>query len=496
MRADEPLPSKRRGRDYAHGLVGKDPTVGKLEPIFTGEEEQEQFGAFSRRDFARIVFKHKWVIVLCFVATTAAAAFCLWYLPPTYTTEAKVLIKTNEGSTPSFFGGIAPIREPPLADPVNRVMETEMELVEAVPLSERVVDDLHLTYYQVYHKPYKILLDPVVDAYDWVLTNWFGMPPDPEKRGRRDTVNAFVKSLTVMPIKSKSAETNSNIISIKLRSPDPHIAQKALEDLLKYYTTFDVSMNEEAARKAYEIVSADLKVAEDQVLAAREKLRQFVGRAGVRPKSDGTAGAAATPANDALPAGPGEPRSLITTPRDVASLDRLKARLIDARIELANAKQVFRGESNARVQSLENLVAELERQIQAEVAVSASDESQVDALERDVKAADARYLSLLNKLEEIKLYRQMNQQHVSNRVVIEPPVLPTSSDLRFRLIIGAAAVLASLVVGLGLSGLLEYTDHTLQSRAAVQKHLGLPLLATIPKAGSRERALVTDFTRP
>lgn len=466
-----------------------------IEPLFAQQSDAEKFGTFSKRDFFRVVFKHKWAILICFVVVTCVTFALLAQLPNSYIAEAKVLIKTSEDATPSFFGGIAPIRERPDADPVNRVIETEMELIETAELSGRVVDELNIKFKDVYRKPWKVLLDPVMDAFDYCMQRFAGVSPDPQKRGRADTITAFNRAITVAPIKSKSAETNSNIVGIRLRLNNDKLSQEALDKLLDHYIRFDVPMNEEAARKAYDIVKKELETSKQQVAEAREKLRQF-SAVGLARRDLRTVGRSEPLLADPSAPGGSEPRNLITTPRDVSTIDRLKARLIDAKIELANLKLVYSERDAARIRALDSLIADLEKQIQAEVATAAGNDAEVDALERDVRAADARFLDLDKKLEQIALYRQMNQQHVGNRILIERPVVPRDSDFKFKLLIGVGASAASLIVGLAIAGLLEYADHTLRNKAQVMKHLGLDVLATIPKAGRRERKRIIDHANP
>lgn len=461
--------------------------MNKPEPIFTPDEENEQSIGFSKRDFFRVVFRHKWTILVCFVTVTTAVAFGLWFLPPTYQAEAKVLIKTSENTAPSFFSGITPIRERSDADPVNRVIETEMELIEAYPISEQVVKDNGIKYSQVYRKPYIVLLEPVMDLYDWAMEKYLGIPEDPNKRGVAATTRAFVKSLAVLPIKSKSAETNSNIISVKLKATDPAVAQKALAELLKIYVRYDVALNEAAAGKAYDIVHKDLDQAKKQVDEARERLERFAGAMEARKNRS----AGGDQRNAALAAH----REPLTTPRDVSSVDKYKSLLIEKERDLMEARNVYAPTSD-RVRQLEADIAELRAKIDSEVLAGASNEARLDALDRDLQASEARYHDLERKIDQISLYRMMNQQHVGNRVIVEPPELPNSSDMKLKLAIGVGASLGSILLGVALAGLFEYFDHTLQTKQQVRQRLGLDLLVTIPKSSGSRLAAAVDRTRP
>lgn len=470
--------------------------MANVDSIFTADENADSSGTFSKRDFLRIIFSHKLTILLTFLTITFAVAWGLWYLPPTYSVEAKVLIETSQEANPSFFSSITPIKERDVPDPVNRLIETEMELIEAYPLSQRVVREMNLGYNQVYHKPYMRLLKPVFNLYDKLLQDYLGVKPDPKHDTAEDpsTVSAFIKSLKVMPLKSKSAETNSNIIGVALQSPDPKIAHEALTKLLEYYRIFDVELNNEAAEKASAIVQADLVEATKQLQAAQTRLKQFAS-------SGADISGALQPAGGA-PVDPAAPqtvdtgsRRVTTTPGDVSTLSRLKAQLIDAKYDLVQAQQVYAAD-NPKVSRLEQLVNRLQEQIDKEVNAEAANVTEMADLERDVRRAEARMIDLDRKLDQIHLYQEMNQRHVGNRIIIEPPIMPDESDVKFKFMIGIAASLASLIVGVAFAGLLEYTDHRLKTKADVKRYLGLDLLATVPKSSSRAISRALDRNLP
>lgn len=471
--------------------------MANVDPIFAADENAEGSGTFSKRDFFRIIFSHKLTILLTFLTITFVVAWGLWYLPPTYSASAKILIDTSQEANPSFFSSITPIKEREVSDPVNRLIETEMELIEAYPLSQKVVTDMNLGYHDIYHKPYMRLLKPVFNFYDRMLQDYLGVKPDPKRDTAEDpsTVAAFIKSLRVMPLKSKSAETNSNIIGVEIRSPDPEIAQTALTKLLEYYRIFDVKMNEEAAEKAAAIVQADLLEATKQLEAAQNRLRLFASSGAeisgaLRP----VVGSAIDPAAP-QPVDTGSNRRVTTTPGDVSTLSRLKAQLIDAKYDLVQAQQIYAGD-NPKVQRLEQLVSRLQEQIDQEVNAEAANETEMADLQRDVRRAEARMIDLDRKLDQIHLYKEMNARHVGKRIVIEPPVLPDESDVKFKIMIGIVASLASLVVGVAFAGLLEYTDHRLKTKADVRRYLGLDLLATVPKSSSRAINRALDRNLP
>src|SRR5215813_13122376 len=122
-----------------------------LEP-FGGPFEETEPGA-TRRDVARALFKHRWLILICFVAATTVTLIGVRMLPPTYQAKSKVLVQTEQQATPTFFSGLAAYSERRDFDPVSRRLETEMGVLGAAPLSAQVVRDLNLKWDDIYHSP-------------------------------------------------------------------------------------------------------------------------------------------------------------------------------------------------------------------------------------------------------------------------------------------------------------------------------------------------------
>ena len=447
-------------------------SINRLEPLFGSERDGSRTGTFTKRDAARVVFSHKQIILFCFVAATVLVSVGLFALPMTYESAGKVLVKTEEQGRTEFFSGVAAYRERYESDPVNRRIETEMELVEAHPLSEAVVAELGLTYDQVYHKPLTHILGPVADLFDWTKSTIFRRPIDPEKRGFRDTVEEFNKSIAVHPLRSKSADTNSNIIAVTLKSPDPDIARDALAKLLDNYVRFDTRINAEAGQTAYEIVERDLELAKEEVAHAEDQLHRFLVEHSVaKGVSDGSATA---PGRDEAAT------RAITSPRDEKSTQLLKARLVELEAELVDASQVY-VEDTEKIRTLRQAIDDLKDRIDRETTRGADNEVQLRYLERELRTAELRHNALVQKLQQISLFLEMNESSVANRVVIEPPMRPKSSDIKKRIVLAIIGSFGGLLLGLTIAGFREYTDPRLRTKDEAVRELNLDILAALPE---------------
>lgn len=469
---------------------------------------------FTGRDLMSLLFKHQLTILLCFVTVAALVAAGLWALPATYLSEAKLLVKTEQQGTPSFLSGIAAYRETRDADPPNRKMETEMEILGTRALAEEVVKELGLTYRDVYHAPYVYLMDPIADLAERWLYDWFGVAKDPDRYGFRDTVDEFRKSYTVQPLKSKSAETNSNLIRVTLRAVNPAVADKALNLLLQKYVRYSASLDRNAGRQAYEIVERNVREAAVLVAKTQEKLNRIMAVKGmsVRPASPlveaaakAARGARRTPvAYDEAPREPEDRMALAasrlvvpTEPEvkgalgDENAIAMMKAKLASVELELSQAKLVYT-DNTERVRLLEASAKDLRDKIRRESARSANDETQLIAVQRDMRIAEDIYLDLQRKARQIALYLALSPTQLDNRVVVESALPPDGSEWKKSVVVGIVGALAGLLLGLALAGMREYMDHRLQAPLEAERHLGMPVLGVVPQLSGAQRRRTLD----
>ena len=431
------------------------------------EDSFPEFGPRStRRDFARLLFKHKRVILATFILVTLLVGIGLYLLPPTYTAQAKILVRVDQQGDPTFFSGVAAVSEPRSYESSARRLETEMGLLEVMPLATDVVQRLGLRYDQVYHSPKRFFMTPVLSGYDRLRTSLFGGTPK-DRRGFGPTVGDFRSSITVRPAEPKASESISDIVIVTLRSPDPAVAQRGLSALLDSYMRFDAKLNEDAGTAALRIVQGETQEASAQLASAEQRLRNFLAIRGGRTVQ----------AQSQAPVARG----------DASGVAQMKARLVELEIDLLNARRIYRPESE-EVLSLERQVADLRGRVDTDVVGDASDYSRETQLRRSVRDAENRYNLLLQRLEGISLFLQVNTQQVGQRVVIEPPGLPDSSDWQKRFVMGLGGSLFGLLLGLIVAGAREVGRQTLDTKADVEKALGVETVGAIPLADK-------DFSR-
>jgi uncharacterized protein involved in exopolysaccharide biosynthesis len=432
----------------------------------------ERSSALTKRDLLTILFKHWFIILLCWLGVSALVAWALVSLPPKYVAEAKVLVKIEQQGRPSFLSGIAAYSETPDIEPANRKLETEMEIMLSRPLIERVVSELNLQPDDMYRPPYVHLLKPLSSLTTFVSHSILGLSERPP-RDFETTVSAFAKSITVAPAKSKSGEATPNLIAVRFQAATPQAAYEGLSRLMLHYQHYSNDLDQKSGERVVTVVSAQLKEAASAVEIAQEEIKKFSaqvrnaidpGVAAIRMPSERSAG-------DNLPGADRQPTS-------EGLLLSLRGRVAELEIQLAEQKRLYTDKVDS-ISMLKKSLAEARQRLVEQTQESAHNANQLMTLQRTLRLAEDHYLDLKHKLTQVQLFLEMNPDQVTNRVIIEPPQLPAESEWKKSLVFGIAASLAGLLFGLGLASMREYADHRLTTPGDVERYTGLPLLITV-----------------
>ena len=387
--------------------------VGSSRSLFSSDvpAETEVPARSSLVQLKGLVRKHLWVIATCFFVVTTLVALALVWLPPTYVTNAKVLVQLDDLPSPAFFSGITPSRELPTDEPANRRMENEMEMAEMWPVAAAAVRELNLKFDDVYQAPIIRLTRPAADVWDWFANNVLRIPADPERHGFAETVELFTKSYSVGAVNSKSADTNSNIMSFILQGTDAERARKSLQAVLEAYIANANNIRKNAAEKARQVVLATAEEAHNRVTEAQTRLDNFLSGNGAQ------------------------------------------------------------GDSTTR--------------------------SHAEAVELDrmLRLRQQELVDVEHRLSQIEMYLDLNALDMENRVVVEPPLRPRSSEWKKRAIVGVTGAVGGLLLGVFIAGMRELFDRRLLSADAVSAYLDIPVVATFPQLTARDRSAVLDRLR-
>jgi len=434
----------------------------------------------SARDVVAVLYRQGGLIALCALVGTAASLALYLRQPRVYASSAKVWVQTEQQGTPSFLSGIAAYRETPNLDPVNRKIETEIELMLTRTNAQAVVDKLHITDHQLVHGgPRPRQAASAASA--------------PDADGRALTADLFLDGLSVEPLRSKTADTSSNVLEVRFECTDPALAPLALQAFLDNYLQLGAQQNRRLGETTSRLIEAKLERARTDLRDAEDHIVALLVRDGGR--SGRNAGAqASTLGAQALAAADGtgglkldlNPEGGVgngTTPVVAA----LKAQTLELQLRLDEARQLYTDDAE-NVRNLRSQLAGSQQRLARSVRENTQLEAELNRLERVRSLAQERFVELQRKLDQIDLYLRLNPTEADSRVVIDPPDHPSAASGKKKRIVALLGPVAGLLLGLVLALLRELGGDRMRSSREAEWALGVPVLGGIPTLSAKARA--------
>jgi uncharacterized protein involved in exopolysaccharide biosynthesis len=425
------------------------------------ETEPESSIGLTLRDVLRQMFKYWATIAICFFVVTGLALVGLAFQPPVYQASAKVLVQTEQQGTPSFLSGITAYRDPQDPEPQDRRIETEIQLLMSRSNVEAVVQQLGITKSMLIQAPLDNLLAHLPVA----------AKPKTAAQLRSETVTLFMKALSVEPLRSKTADTTSNVFEAHFACVDKTLAPRALAALLQQYVRFGTEHSRELGETAFRLVDAKTSEVAEELKDLDDRIQALTILHASRPDVPTDVAAGDAPSAASLP----NPRTATQS-----SIALLRTEAIELQAKLEDARQSFTDDSPT-VRHLTEQLRELQYRLRTGVQANAELDTGIERLQRQRALTLDRFKELRAKRDQIELYLQLNPVVSDARVVTEAPVPPEKPNVKIKLIISLAAPIAGLLLGLLIAGVREYFDHRLESAADVKRYLGLETLAVVPR---------------
>ena len=104
----------------------------------------------------------------------------------------------------------------------------------------------------------------------------------------------------------------------------------------------------------------------------------------------------------------------------------------------------------------------------------------LNELERQAKLNEDSYQLYVKRMEEGRISNAMDNQKIANISVIEPALPPIKSVKPKTMLNSILSIILGGFAGVGTAFFIEYLSHTFSTREDVEKHLGLPVVGSIP----------------
>lgn len=310
---------------------------------------------------------------------------------------------------------------------------------------------------------------------------------------------------------------NSDVIEIRLRLPDPALAVRVQETLLKRYLERHIEVRSGAAtedffREQSDAHKSQLELIDRQIVELRETARissiakqrelllaelsdlrqqmaesenelellQASNGSGSEQNSGGTS-RTVDPSPEMIPS-----HSVTGLKTRVVELhlERLRLsstetidtpRVVAINAEIAQLESRMGRGLKARIQQLAGRTAAIESRLEE----LNQREIDLDQLQRERMLAEQNYLAYVRRMEEDRISGALDRDRVANVAILAPPSVSDQPVFPKKKILAGVSVVVGLALGLGLALTLAYLDDRVNGEPDLAALEGLPVLGRI-----------------
>jgi chain length determinant protein EpsF len=448
--------------------------------------------------FLSILRARKWVALAVFLGVVITTLVVSLLLPKQYTASASVVIDVKPDP-------VAAVLNPSMAMP--SFMATQVDIMTSERVALRVIRDL------------KLLDNPGLRAQWQEATKGQGTI-------EQWLVDLLQKQLDVKPSRE------SNVIHVNYKAQDPRFAAGLANAFAKGYIATTLDLRVDPAKQFSSFFGAQSKDARDALEKAQSKLSAFQTAKGIVATDErldvensrlnelssqlvqmqAISSESGSRQSQAQGAQSDRIQEVLQNPlisglkadlaRNEARLQELGAKYGDNHPQVIEAKaniaeQRSRLESETRkvtggVSVSNTINKQREAQVRRELEAQRSkvlrmkavrDEGQV--LVREVESAQRTYDGMMARLNQTAMEAQSTQSFANILSEAQPPADPSSPKL---LLNSMLAIFVGALLATGVALLLELTDRRVRDTGDIIEAMGLPVLGTLPKPGTKHFA--------
>ncbi|MEO5883765.1 MAG: chain length determinant protein EpsF [Caldimonas sp.] len=441
--------------------------------------------------YLRIVWAYKWVVLGLFLLIAIGGVVTTLMWPKQYTAEAALIVEMRIDPA---IGALAPA----LAAP--SYMATQIEVLRSERVASRAVRILG------------------VERSPTAVAQWR------EATGAKIPLERYFADLLHRGLSVEPAR-GSNLINLTFTAGDPRFAQAAANAFAQAYMDVSVDLRVAPARQSASFLEEQSKGLRANLEKAQATLSEFQQSKGIvvtderldqeSARYSALIAQLAVAQSERVDASTRQRNTGGETSPDVlqsSSVQSLKSQLATAQTKLGEASNLY-GKNHPTRQQLEVQVAELQRQLSAEIRrVSGgasvtnrgssqkvaelqtmvnehkkvvlglrADKDQIAVYLRDVEAAQRAYDAVGSRLTQISMEGQNNQ---ANTRLLSSAVEPFEPS-RPKILVGIlGSLLGGLAVGLAAALGLEALDRRVRRPEDLLVTAGVPVIGVLRPAGS------------
>lgn len=268
---------------------------------------------------------------------------------------------------------------------------------------------------------------------------------------QQDAIEDLLEQLTV-----KEVVKQSGVVALTLSGPDADLTARTLADITNTYIRQNVEYRSSEAEKTLKFLEVQLpalKTQVDNAEAAYNNYRKTRGSVDLSLETQGVLG------------------SLVDVDKDLVKLQQ----------ERESLRQGFTAE-HPRIQAIDAQIARLRAksgQFNSEVSKLPETQQNVLRLKRDLDLSAGLYMDLLNSAQQLRVSKEGT---IGDARIVDTAALASKPIWPKKPIILAASLVLGFLVSLTLVWLLKALRVVVEDPEKIEKHLGLPVYATIPRS--------------
>jgi uncharacterized protein involved in exopolysaccharide biosynthesis/Mrp family chromosome partitioning ATPase len=423
--------------------------------------EMQQHSGVKLGDIFFALFKRKRTIMICAALGIIAAATVYVLYPPSYESQAKLLVRYVVERS-----GVDPVERANPAGAANdtdKVIGAEVEILTSWDLAVQVAQAVG---------PQR-LLPPAQDPLSR-LVRAIGLQRLLPSSGASATEGAAAQSIA-LGLKV-IANKGSNIIFISYENRNPEIATLVLQELLSRYFVKHLEVHRSVG--AFDFVAQQTDQVRGRLNQSEDGLKSLREKAGIASLKEGSVALTTEAAK--------VQEQLNAAEADLAEQQALASQKTDTRAKTWGKKKPGDEKANkakvagtqAKIETLKTRLSDIQRRTKqlSELA------PQIEDLERKKEMDEANYKYFAASLEKARIDEALDPSKIPNISAVQrpsPPILETKK--RNKVLMGLVGGGLALGVALALlRGLV--LNHTVGRPLQLETQLHIPLMLSIPYA--------------
>jgi capsular exopolysaccharide synthesis family protein len=482
-------------------------------------------------DYWGVLVRHRWTVITFLLTSIIVATVWTFTTRPVFRATASIRIDKEEPRVLKFEQVVPGEQD----DWQQTQYQTQLKILQSRALASRVIGLLALDQHPDFQAP-ESEESWLSLSQAWVreqLVRWIPVPPPPAPQASKDLAlespltSAVLGRLTVDPVR------NSRLVQLSFESHYPDLAARVVNTLAEAFIAHSLEQKIEATRGATQFLANQMEDARKKLEEAEARHNDFLKKNDIlfvagsdkverqdlvtqqlsvlsdsllkaraeRIQKESLVHEALTRDGESIPA-------VLVNPL----ITKLKEELVTMEGEYRKLGQTFKSEY-PRMQRLELNIAEVRRQLRAEIArvldgldadyhAALRNEQEIEKalkdqrilarrlgdqmvqyslLRRDVDTSRELYTALLTRLKETQISSSLLTSNISIVDRAEIPLSPSRPRRGMTLLV---ASVIGLFGGICLAFFFEYLDTNIKDPREVEAVLGVPTIGLVPAQGS------------